>query len=117
MYRVIILPSFVVAVAFTWSLQIGTTIAQTIPPSLLQGGTDAAIKERKIAAFPLARRGPSTHEAPRVHHAYRRRAGATGSPKCGSATEPSSKALIDGFRTLGYDALTSVDRPLCRSRP
>ena len=47
MYRVIILPSFVVAVAFTWSLQIGTTIAQTIPPSLLQGGTDAAIKERK----------------------------------------------------------------------
>jgi hypothetical protein len=37
----------------------------------------------------------------------------------GSATEEGlySKALIDGPRTLSYNALTSVDRPLCRSRP
>ena len=28
-------------------MQVGTATAQTIPPSLLQGGTDAAIKERK----------------------------------------------------------------------
>jgi TRAP-type uncharacterized transport system substrate-binding protein len=47
MSRVIIVLSFAVAAAFTWSLQVGTATAQTIPPSLLQGGTDAAIKERK----------------------------------------------------------------------
>jgi uncharacterized protein len=48
MYRVIILVSFAVAVALTCaSLEVGTATAQTIPPSLLQGGTEAAIKERK----------------------------------------------------------------------
>ncbi len=47
MSRVIIVLSFAVAVAFTWSLQVGTATAQTIPPSIQQGGTDAAIKERK----------------------------------------------------------------------
>src|SRR5438093_12987609 len=47
MYRVIMLLSFAMAVASSWSLQVGTATAQTIPPSLLQGGTDAAIKERK----------------------------------------------------------------------
>ena len=47
MSRVIIVLSFAAAVAFTWSLQVGTATAQTIPPSLQQGGTDAAIKERK----------------------------------------------------------------------
>src|SRR6201997_3106861 len=47
MYRVIIIFSFAVAVALTCSLQIGTAPAQTIPPSLLQGGTETAIKERK----------------------------------------------------------------------
>jgi TRAP-type uncharacterized transport system substrate-binding protein len=46
MYRIIILLS---AVAFTWSLQVDTASAQTIPPSLLQGGTEGAIKERKNA--------------------------------------------------------------------
>src|SRR4029434_4091678 len=47
MSRVIIVLSFAAAVAFTWSLQVGTATAQTIPPSIQQGGTDAAIKERK----------------------------------------------------------------------
>jgi TRAP-type uncharacterized transport system substrate-binding protein len=47
MSRVIIVLSFAAAVAFTWSLQVDTATAQTIPPSLQQGGTDAAIKERK----------------------------------------------------------------------
>jgi TRAP-type uncharacterized transport system substrate-binding protein len=47
MYRVIIIFSFAVAVALTCSLQVGTAPAQTIPPSLLQGGTETAIKERK----------------------------------------------------------------------
>jgi len=47
MYRVIILFSFAVAVALTCSFQVGTAPAQTIPPSLLQGGTETAIKERK----------------------------------------------------------------------
>jgi TRAP-type uncharacterized transport system substrate-binding protein len=47
MYRVIILLSFAVAVALTGSLQVGTAPAQTIPPSLLQGGTETVIKERK----------------------------------------------------------------------
>ena len=48
MYRVIILVSFAVALAFTCaSLEVGTATAQTVPPSLLQGGAEAAIKERK----------------------------------------------------------------------
>src|SRR5438132_3088430 len=47
MYRVIMLLSFAMAVASSWSLQVGTATAQTIPPSLLQGGTETAIKERK----------------------------------------------------------------------
>jgi uncharacterized protein len=47
MSRVIIVLSFAAAVAFTRSLQVGTATAQTIPPSIQQGGTDAAIKERK----------------------------------------------------------------------
>jgi TRAP-type uncharacterized transport system substrate-binding protein len=48
MYRVIILLSFAVALAFTCaSLEVGTATAQTVPPSLLQGGTEAAIRERK----------------------------------------------------------------------
>src|ERR1700746_2926618 len=47
MYRVFIIFSFAVAVALTCSLQVGTAPAQTIPPSLLQGGTETAIKERK----------------------------------------------------------------------
>src|SRR5437868_13940522 len=49
MYRVIMLLSFAMAVASPWSLQVGTATAQTIPPSLLQGGTETAIKERKNA--------------------------------------------------------------------
>ena len=47
MYRIIILISFAVAVALTCSLQVATAPAQTIPPSLLQGGTESAINERK----------------------------------------------------------------------
>lgn len=47
MYRVMTLFSFAVAVALTCLLQVGTAPAQTIPPSLLQGGTESAIKERK----------------------------------------------------------------------
>ena len=54
MYRVIILLSFAVAVALTGSLQVGTAPAQTIPPSLLQGGTETAIKERKNGWTPEA---------------------------------------------------------------
>src|SRR5438132_7428905 len=49
MYRVIMLLSFAMAVASSWSLQVGTATAQTKPPSLQQGGTEAAIKERKNA--------------------------------------------------------------------
>src|SRR5438132_8877104 len=47
MYRVIMLLSFAMAVASSWSLQVGTATAQTKPPSLQQGGTESAIKERK----------------------------------------------------------------------
>ena len=47
MYRVIKLMSFAIVVAFTWFLQIGAASAQTIPPSLQQGGPDPAIRERK----------------------------------------------------------------------
>jgi TRAP-type uncharacterized transport system substrate-binding protein len=49
MYRVIMLISFAVAIAFTWLLQAGNAPAQTIPPSLQEGGTESAIKQRKNA--------------------------------------------------------------------
>src|SRR5215204_771395 len=47
MYRVLVLACFAVTLGLTWLSQGNTAKAQKIPKSLQEGGSDAAIKQRK----------------------------------------------------------------------